>query len=156
MGNWNKLSIKNQLNLCRAEIKDVPETDKSLRALEALIEKYGLVDYLVFDEVHPVAYVLNEGNIRTNWNNPDNRKRFFNKYSLQNPKLLRYPLIDHAEYFRDGEYKAYLVSHAYQNPAEIEAAVAEIRKEKGYEQLKYDILDSSYYSDKTRCIVFYF
>lgn len=156
MGNWSKFSVKNRWLLCRAESKEKKETDKSLKYLDELIEKYNLVSYMTFSEAHPISYVLKEGNTRIHYSNPANRKSFYKKYSFENPQLMNYPLIDHAEYFRDAEYKAYLVSHAYLNPAEIEQTVEEIRKENGYEDIKYDILENSYYSDKARCVVFYY
>lgn len=156
MGNWSKLSVKNKLSLSRAEGKETKEVDRSLKYLEELIERYNLVDYTAFSEVHPISYVLKEGNIRAHFGNPANRKSFFIKYSFNNPEKLDYPLIDHAEYFRNAEKKAFLVSHTYQNQAEIEQAVEAIRKENGYENIEYDILENSYYSDKARCVVFYY
>lgn len=155
MGNWEKLSTKHRLYLCRAESRNTEETEKALHIMEELIEKYQFVDYSSFGGGSPVLYVLRVGNMRGQRNNPNNCKRFYERCLLEERKSFDYPLIDHANYIRDVDHKAYLVSHTYMERADIEKEIEKIKGYTGFENIKCDIVDDSFYSTETRCVIFY-
>jgi len=150
---WIKLTTKQKDRLCRIDIKDEIESKRDKSLLQNIIDKYNLNDYAPFSPSSPVNFVLTHGTYRAQRSNPYNGKRFVENYLIENPKLLKYPLIDHAEYFRNTDKKAFLISHTYLSPEEVSATIDKIRLIKGYDELKFCIEEASFYSPKALCVV---
>ena len=154
MNNWKKITKNTIRQMGLAGDNFI----KGEQIFVDLIKKYEFVDFAGVDSGCPILYVLKNGNMRGLYNNPRNGSMFYKMYGFSRTSDMTYPLLDHAYYFRTKDKKVYLVSNTYLDVNEIEAEFNKICKEKDsgdYSGIRYIIEQDSYYSEKTRMVLFY-
>lgn len=121
-----------------------------------LAASYHFVDFTSFNQAHPVISVLQNGNLKTNFNNP----YYHHNYGYKNPPALTFPLIDHAYYFR-AQGRAYLVCSTYLKRNDILEKISDVqasdrRMYGDYSCLCCDILEGeeAYYTGTCTVILY--
>lgn len=156
---WKKLTRKGLEDICWIE-NGQPMKNCDMEILKTVIKQYGFVDYSEFNNNCSIMYALSHGDFRAMYTNPQNKMYFYKKYGRENPAYLYSKLFDHMWAFRDANKKMYLMLSPYMTREEIIKELETFPKASvkygNYSQLKYMILNKSYYyPGKTTTILLY-